>query len=110
MAVQRFSSLAADGDVWTQRPLYELLEPAELNRSDPVIYSLDEADGQHIGVIVYQPDAPLAGGARFVRLDPPYEETYEYNAAIFLIPVALVVDTALVIGYLYLCSQEAGSC
>ena len=111
VAVQRFSTPAADGDVWTQRPLYELLEPADLDRPDPIIYSLDEADGQHIGIIVYQHDAPLAGGARFVRLDPSYQESYEYNAAIFLIPVTLVVDTALILGLVYLCVIVApGGC
>lgn len=109
VAVQRYSALAADGG-GAQRPLYEVLAPADLNRTDPVVYSLDHAGGPDIGFIVYQHDAPLAGGARFVRFDLPYEQSYEYNAAIFLIPVTLVVDTALVIGYLYLCSQAAASC
>ncbi len=110
VAVQRFSARAADSGGLTRRPLYEVLAPADLGRSDPVIYSLDEAGGPGAGIIVYQHDAPLAGGAHFVRFDLPYEESYEYNAAIFLIPIALVVDTALVIGYLYLCSQAAASC
>ena len=110
VAVQRLYSPPTDDEIWTQRPLHELLEPAELNLPDPVIYSLDEAEGQQLGIIVYQHDAPLAGGARFVRLDTPYEETYEYNAAIFLIPVTVVVDTVILIGYIYLCSQSAGAC
>ena len=110
VAVQRFSSPAVESDLWTERPLYELLAPADIDRPDPVIYSLDHAGGQDIGVIVYQHDAPLAGGARFVRLDPPYEESYEYNAAILLIPVTLVIDTALILGILYLCIQAPSSC
>ncbi len=109
VAVQRYSALAADGG-GAQRPLYEVLAPADLNRTDPVVYSLDHAGGPDIGFIVYQHETPLAGGARFVRFDLPYEESYEYNAAIFLIPVTLVVDTALFIGILYLCTQTGGTC
>ncbi len=109
VAVQRYSALAADGS-GARRPIYEVLAPADLNRADPVVYSLDHAGGRDIGFIVYQHDAPLAGGARFVRFDLPYEQSYEYNAAIFLIPVTLVVDTALFIGFLYLCTETAGSC
>ena len=108
--VQRVEMIPPDGGADALQSLHDLLAPADLDYSEPVIYSFDNAGGAGGASIVYQHEAPLPGGARFVRIDPPYEEDYEYNAAIFLMPLAVTVDIAVGLAILYLCTQTSGSC
>ena len=90
--------------------LYEVVAEADPGDTWPVIYSVDDWAGGGTGVIVYRRDVPPGGGARFVRLDPPNGTTYKYNAAVLLLPITVVVDAALILGYLYVCSQASASC
>lgn len=90
--------------------LYEALAEADSGDTGPVIFSVDDWTGDGTGVIVYRRKVPPGGGARFVRLDPPNGTTYEYNAAVLLLPITVVVDVVLFLAYVYLCSEAPGSC
>lgn len=96
VAVRRSSALTLDSEGLRMRtPINELLASADLDQPEPVIYSLDDAGVYGAGIIVYQFEAPLRDGARFVRLNPPYSESN--NSLLLLLPVTLAIDAALII-------------
>ncbi len=107
VTVQRFSNLVRNNEGQILRkPLYELLAPVDLSHPGPVVYTIDDGGGEGIGVIVYQHGTSLPGGARFVRLDPPYESKIEYNALILVLPAAIAVDATMGLLYIVGCIYQ----
>lgn len=111
LEVRRIPAHDPDGNPRAlQKLLYELLVEVDPGDTGPVIYSVDNWTGDGTGVIVYRREVPAGGGARFVRLNPPNETTYRYNAGVLLMPIAIVIDVALFVAYVYVCSEAPASC